>query len=723
MREQGTAARKRLMLAEQTSWEAEPQPPVSPRPQAGAAGAHGMPGGSSALGIPGAEDLLFNVGGTVFKINRALIDRWPTTLLAELMTKFDHGELKGTRLDGFNQDPPQPMFLDRHSAAFGGIAKFYRSKGELLEQPWHVSKEAWLAELRFFRVLGLGRTVDAAEAARVALKQAGRPRSGHRKAMWDFFENPGSSRLAKAFMVVGVLAILVSILSLCLETVYTLPHQAKFFTNLEALCILYFTVEYAMRFYATDGKLRFVKNPMNVVDVVAILPFYIGLLLTDSVNGLSVVRVVRLVRVFRVFKFGSSMRGLAVFKNTIVSSFDALLLLLFFVGLAVLLFASVIFFAEKDAMRFDLPLADGSPRPRFCDHQSWNGCPACSGNTLPECGGRQADIVDGKLVDGAYDGTRVTCEAVVGCRFVEATDASCVGHPSTATDAKSCHDHFVAHEGPRSACAHGCAFVKAVSERCITEFEWYLASETYSLMPEETRLEQLQAHAVHGVQCPAGQKFNSSLPPPWDYSGAGTGTPIFTSIPMSFWWTLVTMTSLGYGDMYPVTYAGRFVGGMASIAGLITLALPMVIIGQNFSDAYRVQQHTEEVAADAEEALRARRAARAKMKIEAKFRMTRPGAGETSIQPQAAAAESDASDASRVDYPRAAGSDGDFTADMLEATLFPKSPTEAKAEQERTEAEKLTAAELAESLTVSTEQKVATRVTPALVPRPPPPRE
>ena len=707
-REQSAAARKQPMLAEQTDWEVEPQATVSPRPQAGAAGAPGMP---SAPGMPGAEDLLFNVGGTVFKINRALIDRWPTTLLAELMTKFDNGELKGTRLDGFNQDPPQPMYLDRHSAAFGGIAKFYRSKGELLEKPWDVSKEAWLAEVRFFRVLGLGSAVDAAVAARVVLKHKGWPRSGHRKAIWDFLENPGSSRLAKSFMVVGLLVILVSILSLCLETVYILPHQAKIFANLEAACILFFTVEYAMRFYATDGKLRFVKTPMNVVDMVAILPFYIGLLLTDGVDGLSVVRVVRLVRVFRVFKFGSSMSGLAVFKSTMVHSFDALLLLLFFVGLAILLFASVIFFAEKDAMRFDRPLADGSPRPRFCDHQSWDGCPACSGDTLPECGGRQADIVDDKLADGTYDGTRATCEAVAGCRFVEATGASCTGEPSTATDAENCHDHFVAHQGPRSACAHGCTFVNAVSERCITEFEWHLASETYALMPEETRLEQLQAHAVHGAQCPAGQQFYSSLPPPWDYrrTPAGRGPPIFTSIPMSFWWTLVTMTSLGYGDMYPVTYIGRVVGGMASLAGLITLALPMVIIGQNFSDAYHVQQQTEEAAADAEEALRARRAAGAKMKFEAMLRTIRPGGEETSIKPQGAAVESDARDESSVGDLRAASSDDDVTADMLEETLFPKSPTEAKAEQD--------------SLAVSTEQKVASGVTPALVPRPPPPRE
>jgi hypothetical protein len=712
-------------------WAGEAQQVVSPRLD-GAAAALVMRGG------PGKEDLLFNVGGTVYKINRENIDRWPTTLLAELMLKFDGGQLKGTRLDGFDQNPPQPMYLDRHPVAFSGIAKFYETKGAKLDQPWDVSKEAWMSELRFFRVIGLGPTADAVEAAQLVLKHIGRPKSGHRRAMWDFLENPSSSRLAKAFMIIGLLVIMLSILSLCLDTVYVLPHQAEIFRNLEAACILFFTVEYAMRLYATNGKLRFVKSRMNIIDLVAILPYYVGLLLKDGVDGLSVVRVVRLVRVFRVFKFGSSMRGLTVFTNTMVNSLDALLLLLFFVMLAILLFGSVIFFAERDAMRFDRPLADGSPRPRFCDHAAWDGCPACSGDTLPQCGGRQADIVDDKLVDGAYDGTRATCEAVAGCRFVAAVEASCTGEPSNHhADAENCHDEFVAREGPRSACVPGCTFVEAVSEHCITEFEWHLASETYALLPEETRLVQLQAHAVHGAQCPAGEQFNASLPPPWAYHGNGHGDPIFSSIPMGFWWTLCTMTSLGYGEIYPVTYVGRVVGGLASLAGLITLALPMVIIGQNFSDAYRVQMMAEGVAADAEEALIARKEARAKMKFEKQFRKIRQGgagaAGAAGLMAFRArklkvATSQPAGGGASLNTPRSRSASPN--ADALEATLFPKPPAKAhgetQAEQQMQDADNLSAAGIADSLYMTPEQEAASQaagVTPALVPTPPPPRE
>jgi hypothetical protein len=731
----------------------ERQHPVSPRP-AGGGGAGASPG------APGAEDLQFDVGGTIYTMNRELIDRWPTSLLAELMTKFDKGELKGTRLDGFNQDPPQPMYLDRHPTAFSGIAKFYKTKGEVLEQPWTLSKDAWTAELRFFRLIGLGPTVDAAEAASLTLKQIGRPSKGHRRAMWDFLEDPRSSRLAKAFMVFGVLVIMTSILSLCLDTVYVLPHQTEIFTVLETSCILFFTAEYLLRLYATDGKLRFVKSTMNVIDLVAILPFYAGLFF-GGVDGLSVVRVVRLVRIFRVFKFGASMRGLTVFKNTMVNSLDALLLLLFFVMLAVLLFGSVIFFSEHDEIRFDLPLKDGSARPRFCDHVSWKGCPACSGPGLPVCGGRQSDIVDDVLVEGTYDGTASTCEAVTGCVFVPAVEEACSGTPVYGGD---CAADFKDQQGPRSACAHGCHYVAEVSALCLSQFEVHLASDAYATVPESCtgtattgaerdcakaftglsgqvacpagctytpevdRLGELQAHA-DGAQCPASEEFTRPLPPPWDRGGNGSGPPIFTSIPMGFWWTLCTMTSLGYGEIYPVTYVGRVVGGLASLAGLITLALPMVIIGQNFSDAYRVQSMVEEAASDAEEALIARREARAKMKFDEKFRKLRLGKKIGAFKrPGVTLVEAAPKPPAERESPPTSESP---TAANIEEQLFPTPPKETPGDLAGGEAElaaELSAAELDASLYPVPEKAAAAAEAteepkPALVPTPPAPRE
>jgi voltage-gated potassium channel len=56
----------------------------------------------------------------------------------------------------------------------------------------------------------------------------------------------------------------------------------------------------------------------------------------------------------------------------------------------------------------------------------------------------------------------------------------------------------------------------------------------------------------------------------------------FTSIPHAMWWSVVTVTTIGYGDMVPATAIGKIIGGLVSFIGICAVALPVGIVSSGF---------------------------------------------------------------------------------------------------------------------------------------------
>lgn len=71
----------------------------------------------------------------------------------------------------------------------------------------------------------------------------------------------------------------------------------------------------------------------------------------------------------------------------------------------------------------------------------------------------------------------------------------------------------------------------------------------------------------------------------------------FGSIPRALWWAIVTLTTVGYGDVYPLTVPGRILAGLTALAGVAMIAVPTGILAAAFSDVFQRQRAAEEAAA------------------------------------------------------------------------------------------------------------------------------
>lgn len=189
--------------------------------------------------------------------------------------------------------------------------------------------------------------------------------------IWLLCEEPDSSWAAKIFAVISVACIVISIVNFCMETLPSIgrqvcinatiddgetysmvPNYLDPFFIVETACIAWFTIEFVLRLISCPSKLTFCRNIMNIFDVLAIVPFFIILIIQhaggscESAKKSGAFVFIRVLRVFRVFKLSKHSQGLQILGLTIKTSLRELGMFFFFLIIAMIIFSSAVYYAE-----------------------------------------------------------------------------------------------------------------------------------------------------------------------------------------------------------------------------------------------------------------------------------------------------------------------------------------------------------------------------------------
>lgn len=156
----------------------------------------------------------------------------------------------------------------------------------------------------------------------------------------------------KAFDVALLLAIILSVLAVCLESVKSIKSQyGEVLLIVEWVFTGLFTIEYFLRLAAARRPLRYARSFFGIVDLLSILPTYISVLVPGA-QSLIVIRVLRLVRVFRIFKLARFVGESEILVEALRASREKIVVFIVGVSTLTVVIGALMYLIEGDESGF-----------------------------------------------------------------------------------------------------------------------------------------------------------------------------------------------------------------------------------------------------------------------------------------------------------------------------------------------------------------------------------
>ncbi|CAJ1084462.1 potassium voltage-gated channel subfamily G member 1 [Xyrichtys novacula] len=332
---------------------------------------------------------IINVGGLRYQLPWTTLEDFPLSRLGQLHLCSSFDEIMGI-CDDYDVAHNE-FFFDRSPCAFRTILTFLRAgklrslremcalsfREELLY--WGVPEESleWCCRRRLLQRMEEFEAMERAEEEEL-LEDSD---SGHKEQesrlshcmskLRDMVERPHSGLPGKIFACLSVLFVTVTAINLSISTMPAMREEeeagicSQMCYNIfivETVCVAWFSLEFSLRFIQDRSKLTFLRQPLNLIDVVAILPYYITLVVDSTSKGEKrlgsgssyldkvglVLRVLRALRILYVMRLARHSLGLQTLGLTARRCTREFGLLLLFLCVAIALYSPLLYLIENE---------------------------------------------------------------------------------------------------------------------------------------------------------------------------------------------------------------------------------------------------------------------------------------------------------------------------------------------------------------------------------------